>query len=65
MMMAGNTKIVNIMMREARGAPIAFLKDIINPNKGHLMKGIRVDFDSLFYSASPEYPVPLSAGLQG
>jgi hypothetical protein len=37
MMMAGNTKIVNIMMREARGAPIAFLKDIINPNKGHLM----------------------------
>jgi hypothetical protein len=35
----GNTKIVNIMMKETRGKPIAFLKDIINPYKGYLMKG--------------------------
>ena len=38
---AGNIKIVNIMMKEARGKPIAFLKDIINPYIGLSMKGNR------------------------
>jgi hypothetical protein len=35
----GNTKIVNIMKTEARGAPIAFLKDITNPYKGLSIRG--------------------------
>ena len=35
----GNTKIVNIMKREARGKQFAFLKDIIKANKGLSMRG--------------------------
>lgn len=33
-MTAGNIKIVSIVMKEKRGKPIAFLKNIINPYKG-------------------------------
>ena len=52
----GNTKIVNIMTKEAKGAPIAFLKDIINPHKGYLKKGDQSysNFDSPFFTVLPE-----------